>query len=192
MTNQTSRIVSSEDEPLILVDLEDRQTGCLNKAECHNGEGILHRAFSIFLFDDNGRLLLQKRAAGKRLWPGYWSNTCCSHPRDGESIEYALGRRLEDELNTRSDLQYVYKFVYQAKFGELGSEHELCHVYLGRIGSEPVANPTEIDEMRYVSASELDLELQQTPDAYTPWFKLEWQRLQEEYSDLFGTYASGR
>lgn len=192
MTDSTSRIVSSEDEPLILVDTEDRQTGRMSKADCHDGNGILHRAFSIFLFDDDGQLLLQKRAAGKRLWPGFWSNSCCSHPRDGESIDIATGRRLEDELHTTSDLQFVYKFIYQANFGELGAEHELCHVFLGRINGQPSANETEIEEMRYLSAAVLDRELDETPEAFTPWFKLEWQRLKEGFRDLLAVYTTAR
>lgn len=190
MTDRTSRIVSSEDEPLILVDSEDRQTGCLSKADCHDGDGVLHRAFSIFLFDDEGRLLLQKRAAGKRLWPGYWSNSCCSHPRDGESTEVAAGRRLEDELHTGSELQFVYRFIYQAAFGELGAEHELCHVFLGRVDGDPSANDTEIEALRYVSAADLDREFSATPNAFTPWFKLEWERLKDEFSDVLAVYAS--
>jgi len=192
VTDSTSRIVSSEDEPLILVDTEDRQTGRMSKADCHDGNGILHRAFSIFLFDDDGQLLLQKRAAGKRLWPGFWSNSCCSHPRDGESIDIATGRRLEDELHTTSDLQFVYKFIYQANFGELGAEHELCHVFLGRINGQPSANETEIEEMRYLSAAVLDRELDETPEAFTPWFKLEWQRLKEGFRDLLAVYTTAR
>ena len=93
------RIVSSEAEELILVDSDDNETGFLSKAECHDGQGQRHRAFSLFLFNEDGELLLQQRAASKRLWPGYWSNTCCSHPRRGETLEVATRRRLRDELN---------------------------------------------------------------------------------------------
>jgi isopentenyl-diphosphate delta-isomerase len=183
VTRPSARIVSSEDEPLILVDSEDRQIGRLSKAECHDGDGILHRAFSVFLFDDRGRLLIQKRAAGKRLWPGFWSNSCCSHPRDGESLDIAVRRRLEDELHTGSELTFVYKFIYQASFGDVGAEHEYCHVFLGRLTDEPIANETEIAEMRYVSTDELDEELSSAPDKFTPWFKLEWRRLKDEFAD---------
>ncbi|MDP6994499.1 MAG: isopentenyl-diphosphate Delta-isomerase [Woeseiaceae bacterium] len=189
MTSTTSRIVSSEDESLILVDADDRQTGRLDKAECHNGDGILHRAFSIFLFDDQGNLLLQKRARGKRLWPGYWSNSCCSHPRDGETLDVAVERRLEDELHTGSDLQFVYKFIYQANFGDIGAENELCHVFLGRVTGEPSANDMEIEAVRYLSAAELEREFEASPDAFTPWFKMEWQRLKEAHGELLATYT---
>ena len=190
MNQPSSRIVSSEDESLILVDTEDRQTGTLSKAECHNGDGVLHRAFSVFLFDDDGRLLLQKRASGKRLWPGFWSNTCCSHPRNGESLKVAVSRRLEDELHTDTDPEFVYKFIYQAKFRDEGAENELCHVFVGRQKQEPVANDTEIGELRYVTAEQLDLELERTPEAFTPWFKMEWRRLNDEFGETLARLTS--
>ncbi|MDH5246330.1 MAG: isopentenyl-diphosphate delta-isomerase, partial [Betaproteobacteria bacterium] len=92
--NERHRIVSSEREELILVDEDDNEVGHLSKADCHDGQGRLHRAFSVFLFNDAGELLLQQRGRSKRLWPGYWSNSCCSHPRRGESLEIATSRRL--------------------------------------------------------------------------------------------------
>lgn len=189
MTDSPARIVSSEDEPLILVDTDDNETGTLSKARCHDGDGVLHRAFSVFLFNSNGELLLQQRAAGKRLWPMFWSNSCCSHPRRGEGINQAASRRLLDELQTGGELEFVYRFVYQARFGELGAEHESCHVFLGRADTEPRANETEIAALRYVSAAELEQELEQMPEAFTPWFKLEWQRLNEEYSEILQKYV---
>jgi isopentenyl-diphosphate delta-isomerase len=192
VTDDPAKVVSSDDEALILVDEADNEIGYLSKAECHDGDGILHRAFSIFLFDDEGRLLLQKRAAGKRLWPQYWSNTCCSHPRRGESLQVATLRRLEDELHTVSDLEHVFRFTYQAPFGELGSEHELCHVFLGRVDGDPQANPNEIADMRYIAAAELDREFESKPDAYTPWFRLEWRRLREEHASILAKYLRNR
>lgn len=192
MKDIAARIVSSEEERLILVDSEDNQTGFMSKAECHDGDGILHRAFSVFLFDNNGRLLMQRRAAGKRLWPGYWSNSCCSHPREGETMRAAAARRLQDELQTDSDLEYAYKFSYQARFGDLGSEHELCHVFLGKIGAEPAPNKTEIESFRYLSTDELAQELADRPEDFTPWFKLEWQRLTTEYSRMLSRYTDAR
>ena len=94
----TNRVVSSEAEELILVDEQDNETGYLSKAACHDGDGVLHRAFSVFLFNDRGELLLQQRSPSKRLWGGYWSNSCCSHPRRGESIQVATRRRLRDVI----------------------------------------------------------------------------------------------
>ena len=190
MPTSNSIIVSSEDERLILVDGDDNETGFLSKAECHDGPGILHRAFSVFLFNCEGDLLLQQRATGKRLWPEFWSNTCCSHPREGESVEFAVARRLEDELQARAETEFVYRFTYQASFGELGSEHEMCHVYLGRVGNEPRANVTEIDALRYVSATALDREFAESPEHFTPWFKLEWRHLNEEHGDVLQRYTN--
>jgi isopentenyl-diphosphate delta-isomerase len=190
VTEKTARIVSSEDERLILVDLDDMETGVMSKAECHDGGGTLHRAFSLFLFNEHGELLLQQRASGKRLWPGFWSNSCCSHPRHGESMEVAAERRLQDELHVQATLEYVYKFSYQASFQDRGSEHELCHVFLGTLDSETTRNETEIGALRFVSATQLEETLQDKPELFTPWFKLEWQRLNEEFADTLARYTS--
>jgi len=185
---QEGSSVSSESELLILVDTDDKEIGNLSKAECHDGDGILHRAFSLFLFNDNGELLLQKRSAAKRLWPKYWSNTCCSHPRQGESMEIATARRLQQELNTAAALEFIYKFEYQAQFADHGSENELCWVYLGCLGEE--ASETEIGELRFVSISDLNQEIDAVPERFTPWLKMEWQQLNEEFADRLATYTN--
>lgn len=180
--NPAHRIVSSEAEELILVDADDNETGHLSKSACHDGHGILHRAFSVFLFDDAGRVLLQQRAPGKRLWPGFWSNSCCSHPRRGESMRVATRRRLLDELHVDVPLEFVYKFRYRADFGEAGAEHELCHVFLGRLSDPPEPNDHEIAAIRFLEAEELGRELALRPERYTPWFIMEWQALGNEHS----------
>lgn len=173
-----NEVVSSEREELILVDDQDREIGFQSKADCHDRDGLLHRAFSLFVFNRDGEVLLQRRAANKRLWPLYWSNSCCSHPRRGEDMEEAVHRRLYQELRIRSELNYLYKFQYAASFGAAGSERELCWVYAG-LSEDPVrANATEISEWRYVSPLQLDNELQRRPERFTPWFKLEWPRVQ--------------
>ncbi len=192
MTELPEKIVSSEDELLILVDATDNETGQMSKAECHDGSGVLHRAFSVFLFNDRGEILLQQRSADKRLWPMYWSNSCCSHPRKGESIELATSRRLQEELNVATRLEYVYKFTYQARFGEFGSENELCSVFLGRIEEEASANATEIEVLRYVTVDALCDELAAQPDSFTPWLKLELQRLTKEFADTLARYSTPR
>ena len=184
------RVVSSEAEELILVDADDNEAGFLTKDRAHDGGGILHRAFSLFLFNENGELLLQQRAESKRLWPGYWSNSCCSHPRRGETMEVATRRRLRDELNIEAELAFVYKFRYQAEFGEVGSEHELCHVFLGRVREPVHANEHEIASVRFIPASTLEAELEQHPERFTPWFKLEWKRLREEFAPVLDTYLN--
>jgi len=189
VTETSAKIVSSEDECLILVDRDDNETGILSKAACHDGDGTLHRAFSVFLFNRDGELLLQRRASGKRLWPMFWSNSCCSHPRQGESIKVAAERRLQDELHAIAALEFIYKFSYQAKFRELGAEHELCHVLLGFLENEPTANETEIEALRFVSAKKLDKEFQTNPESFTPWFKMEWQRLNEEFPERLARYT---
>ncbi len=183
------RVVSSESEDLILVDADDNETGFLSKAQAHDGQGTLHRAFSVFLFNEEGVLLLQQRAATKRLWPGYWSNSCCSHPRRGESMPTATRRRLRDELNVGAELEYVYKFSYQAEFGEIGSEHELCHVYLGRISGDVQANDHEIESVRFVSVADLETEIAAIPDQFTPWFLMEWQTLRQIYGEELGRHV---
>jgi isopentenyl-diphosphate delta-isomerase len=187
--NNHHRVVSSESEELILVDREDNEIGFISKSDAHNGSGILHRAFSLFLFNDSGELLLQQRAPEKRLWGGYWSNSCCSHPRRGESLEVATSRRLLDELNFETSLEHVYYFCYEANFGEAGSENELCHVYLGKTTSNVRPNDSEIAAIRYVSAAALELEFDRCPEQFTPWFKQEWQELRLNYREQLGRYC---
>lgn len=187
--DEEHRIVSSDAESLILVDAEDRETGYLSKAECHDGAGLLHRAFSIFLFNAAGELLLQQRSPSKRLWPGFWSNTCCSHPRRGESTSLATQRRLRDELNIETALEFVYKFSYQAEYDDAGAEHELCHVFLGKVDAPVTANKHEIAALRYVSAEALLLEFEDSPQQFTPWFRMEWLELAREHRDVLARYA---
>lgn len=191
MKAEANSIVSFENELLILVDPDDRQTGSLSKSDCHDGDGVLHRAFSVFLFNNEGELLLQQRSSGKRLWPLYWTNTCCSHPRAGETMELATGRRLRQELGISAPLEFVYKFAYRARFGELGSEHELCSVFLGRLKQQAVANETEIEALRFIGTDTLNEEIDAHGERFTPWFKMEWQRLNQEYSDRLLHYTSG-
>ena len=102
-----------------------------------------------------------------------------------------MARRLDDELHTAAELEFVYRFRYQASFGDLGAEHELCHVFLGKVAGEPRANANEIAAMRYISADEMDREFDDRPDAFTPWFKLEWQKLRVEYAELLARYTDG-
>lgn len=185
-----SRIVSSESEELILVDGEDRETGTLSKALCHDGDGVLHRAFSVFLFNRAGEVLLQQRSADKRLWPLYWSNACCSHPRKGEDMAQATARRLCEELNVDAKLEFVYKFRYQARFGKAGSENELCWVFLGRSNEGVVANRSEIAAVRWLTPERLDRELARDAQHFTPWLRLEWERLREGYAERLSAYAA--
>jgi isopentenyl-diphosphate delta-isomerase len=176
-------IVSSESEQLILVDENDLEIGFATKTHCHDGDGVLHRAFSLFVFNADGELLLQRRSAGKRLWPLYWSNSCCSHPRAGESMEFAVQRRLQQELGIDAELEFLFKFQYQAHYQDLGSEHELCSVYVGRSDDRVLANPNEISECRFLDLSELNREMSESPEHFTPWFKMEWQRINQDHGE---------
>ena len=174
-------IVSFDDEPLILVDSEDNVLGYKPKAEAHEGDGVLHRAFSIFLFDGAGKVWLQQRAPGKQLWGGYWANSCCSHPRRGETVDAAAGRRLHEELGVNADLTFLYRFEYHARFGDVGAEHELCSVYVAQSDTPVAANVNEIAASQAVSPQTLDRELVDNPSLYTPWLKLEWPRIRAEH-----------
>ena len=176
-------IVSSSSEELILVDEQDREIGYEAKSACHEGAGILHRAFSIFIFNSDNELLLQQRSESKPLWPLYWSNTCCSHPRRGETMELAVLRRLRQELGFECPLTYLYKFTYHAEFGDLGSEREFCWVYSGYYDGPVDANVSEIADWRFVTIEALDSELETAPERFTPWFKLEWAHIQAHHLD---------
>lgn len=190
MGSGNNTVVSSESERLILVDADDRELGSLSKGECHDGVGVLHRAFSVFVFNSSGSLLLQQRSANKRLWPLYWSNSCCSHPRSGESMQIATRRRLEEELRLSVEPEFVYKFSYRAQYGDIGAENELCSVFLARTDQDVVANETEIATVRYVSAADLEQEFEADAAQFTPWFRMEWQRLTSEFAETLRNYCT--
>ncbi|NBB92678.1 MAG: isopentenyl-diphosphate Delta-isomerase [Gammaproteobacteria bacterium] len=175
-------MVSSDSEELILVDGGDREIGTLSKGECHDGDGILHRAFSVFLFDPAGRLLVQRRAREKRLWPLYWANSCCSHPRAGEEMGEATLRRTQEEMGVTAELEFVYKFQYQANYGDLGAEHELCWVYIGRTAEGAVRpNPSEIAEWQFLPPEAVDALIADETAEVAPWFRLEWRELRRAH-----------
>ncbi len=176
-------VVSNASEELILVDELDREIGFKSKADCHLGNGVLHRAFSIFVFNGDDELLLQKRSLDKPLWPNYWSNTCCSHPRRGETMEEAVTRRLLQELGFDCPLEFLYKFKYQAQYGAVGAEHEYCWVYYGRYDGPVDANVSEIAEWRFIGIGDLEAELLGSPERFTPWFKMEWAHIRRNYLD---------
>jgi isopentenyl-diphosphate delta-isomerase len=186
-------IVSNDAEQLILVDELDREVGFKAKTDCHLGQGTLHRAFSIFVFNRNNELLLQQRSPSKMLWPNFWSNTCCSHPRRGESMDLAVSRRLTQELGFDCPLEFLYKFKYQAQFGTIGAEHEYCWVYYGRYDGRVDVNVNEIAAWRYIGIDALERELAAAPDTFTPWFKMEWLHIRANYLDgmLAGTGTDG-
>ena len=174
-------VASADSEALILVDEADREVGHLSKAKCHDGQGVLHRAFSLLIFNGAGELLIQQRSAGKRLWPLYWSNSCCSHPRRFESMETAIHRRLFEELGLSCPLQFLFKFQYQAQFESEGSEQELCSVFIGRSSDAVRTDPQEIQAWRWIQPAALETEMSGHDERFTPWFKLEWARIWREH-----------
>jgi isopentenyl-diphosphate Delta-isomerase len=176
-------IVSNASEELILVDEHDRELGFRSKGDCHSGYGALHRAFSIFVFNGDNELLLQKRSPSKLLWPNYWSNTCCSHPRRGETMERAVSRRLVQELGFECPLEFLYKFRYHAQYGAIGAEHEYCWVYYGRYDGPVDVNVSEIVDWRFIGVHALEAELARAPESFTPWFKMEWVHIKTHFLD---------
>jgi isopentenyl-diphosphate delta-isomerase len=183
--------IAAEAESLILVDEADREVGHLSKALCHQGRGILHRAFSLLIFNGEGELLLQQRAPSKRLWPLYWSNSCCSHPRRSESMETAIHRRLYEELGVRCPLNFLFKFRYQAQFDAAGAEHELCSVFVGRCTDRVRINREEIQAWRWIGPEALQAEMSGRAISFTPWFLLEWERIWRDHRGTLQALWSG-
>ncbi len=173
--------VSSERAALIEVDEDDNILGYKNHAECHDRDGILHRAFSIFIFNAGNQLLLQKRSKHKRLWPLYWSNSCCSHPRKGEASQIAAQRRLKEELGISTPLRFAFKTRYQAAYEDKGSEFELCSVYVGQSNKPVIANVIEIAEWKYMEVAGFEKAMADHPAQFTPWIKIEWEYLRSKY-----------
>lgn len=158
-------------EEVILVNENDEAIGVEEKLKTHL-LGALHRAFSVFIFNSGGQLLLQKRAGTKYHSGGLWSNTCCGHPRPGESIEGASRRRLYEEMGFDCELKEVFDFIYRAELDDGLFEHEYDHVLVGGFDGEPNPNRDEVDDWKWVSLPELRLDMRRTPDAFTYWFKL--------------------
>lgn len=156
---------------LIAVDVRNRKTGRVEKMEAHR-RGILHRAFSVFVFDENERLLLQRRARRKYHSGGLWSNTCCSHPQVGESLGEAAHRRLREEMGFDCPLETVYGFVYRATLEGGLVEHEYDHVLVGRFRGVPTPDGREVEEWRWATVAAVQSECIEDPSAYTAWFKL--------------------
>lgn len=155
---------------VVLVDEQDRETGVMDKLEAHQ-KGLLHRAFSILVFDSQGKLLLQKRASHKYHTPGLWTNTCCSHPQPGEPVEIAAARRLMEEMGISCELKKMYAFTYKARFDNGLIEHELDHVFVGATDDVPQINKEEVDDFRYSSIEDIMESINHSPEKYTFWFK---------------------
>lgn len=157
------------EERVILVDEGDEVVGSAGKLEAHQ-RGELHRAFSVFLFNEAGEVLLQRRAAVKYHGGGLWSNSCCGHPRPGETTAAAARRRLREEMAIDSPLERVFAFTYRAEVAAGLTEHEIDHVFVGRVAGDPEPDPAEVDEWRWVSLQDVQRELIQDAQRFTPWF----------------------
>ena len=168
-------------EKLILVDEYDQEIGSELKKDCHLGDGILHRAFSVFIFNEKKEVLIQQRSKEKMLWGQFWSNACCSHPHLGESVEDAAHRRTKEELSLETKLNFLFKFQYQEKFRNIGSENELCHVFIGACNEMPNVDPNEIDDWKYLPIDDLTQSIENNPDQFTPWLRIEWSKITGEY-----------
>ena len=168
-------------EKVILVDELDREVGSAEKLRAHR-DGAMHRAFSVFVFDSAGRLLLQKRAKGKYHSGGLWSNTCCGHPRPGETVASAAARRLREEMGFGCELRPAFEFVYRAELDGGLIEHEYDHVLVGRFNGEPRPEASEVEEWAWLGLEELRRELLTSPAGYSFWLRAamrsgDWRKL---------------
>ena len=158
-------------ENVILVDEKDNQVGLMPKLEAHQ-KGLLHRAFSVFIFNSDYKLLLQKRASSKYHSGGLWTNTCCSHPRDGEDIIDAANRRLDEEMGIKTSLRKVFDFIYTAELDNNLIENEFDHVFYGVYDIDPIINKDEAEDFKWVDMETLKNDIENNTDQYTVWFKI--------------------
>ena len=168
------------EEEVILVDKHDVEQGTMEKMEAHKNGGTLHRAFSVFVFNTKGELLLQRRALHKYHSGGLWTNTCCSHPRPGETVRGAGHRRLEEEMGMQCKLVELFSFEYKAELDGGMTEWELDHVLLGLSDKEPSINEEEVAEFKYMPLDDIDEDLNKNPQNYTEWFKICFERVKLE------------
>lgn len=164
------------EERVILVNENDHNVGTMEKMEAHR-LGQLHRAISVFVFDREKRLLLQQRALHKYHSPGLWTNTCCTHPRPGETAFVAANRRLGEEMGLTANLTFAFTFRYQALFDNGLFEHELDHVFIAQSDQLPMADPEEVAAFRWAYLDDLDQEIADRPEAFTVWFKLIYRQV---------------
>ncbi len=159
------------EEKVIIVNENDEQIGVMPKLEAHE-KALLHRAFSVFIFNDKNELMLQQRAFQKYHSPGLWTNTCCSHQREGESNIEAGKRRLKEEMGFVTELQETISFIYKAPFDNGLTEHEFDHVMIGYYNSEPKININEVADWKWMSLENVRLDIKTHPENYTAWFKI--------------------
>ena len=170
-------------ENVVLVDRNDKPMGLMPKLEAHE-KGVLHRAFSVFILNRKGQLMLQRRALDKYHSPGLWTNTCCSHPRESESIIEAGLRRLKEEMGFTTPLKPMFSFIYKSKFDNGLTEHEFDHVLLGYYDKPPFINAIEVSEWKWMSLEKIILEIKNKPEDFTVWFKIIFERF---YNHIYKT-----
>jgi isopentenyl-diphosphate delta-isomerase len=163
-------------EEVILVNEQDEQTGTIEKMEAHR-KALLHRAFSIFIFNGKGEMLLQQRALGKYHSAGLWTNTCCSHPRPGEEVEEAAGRRLKEEMGIVTSLRKIFDFIYRTEFDNGLTEFEFDHVYTGTYSGQLSPDKQEVNDYCFRSMEDISDDLQQRPEKYSSWFRISFPEL---------------
>jgi len=168
------------EEQVILVDKDDKPIGLMNKMEAHE-KALLHRAFSVFVFNEKGELMLQQRAAHKYHSPLLWANTACSHQREGESNVKAGRRRLQEEMGFSTELKEIFSFIYKAPFDNGLTEHEFDHVLIGRFDDEPKINPDEVASYKWMKLDDVKKDIESNPEIYTAWFKIIFK---ESYSRI--------
>ena len=178
-----------QQEMVVLVDANDQDLGLMEKQEAHI-KGVLHRAFSVFVFNDQGEMMLQQRAAGKYHSPLLWTNTTCSHPRKGETPIEAAHRRLMEEMGFDCKLLKAFDFTYKAEFENGLIEHEFDHVFIGKYNGEPQLNPEEAEGFRWISWTDLHMAIQKNPDEFTPWFKIALNEVEQKQEEILTSLAT--
>lgn len=170
------------EEHVILVNKKDEPIGLMEKMEAHR-KALLHRAFSVFIFNDKNELMLQQRAAEKYHSPLLWANTCCSHQREGESNLDAGKRRLQEEMGFVCNLKESFSFIYKAPFDNGLTEHELDHVMIGHFNEAPTINPDEVESYKWMSLGAVQDDIKKNPEIYTEWFKIIFKEFYKQISN---------
>ncbi len=163
---------------VVLVNEQDEELGVMEKMEAHQ-KAVLHRAFSVFIFNEKKDMLLQQRALSKYHSPSLWTNACCSHPKPGESVESAAVRRLQEELGFTTTLKPIFSFIYKASFDNGLTEHEFDHVLIGEYNGNLFPNPSEVMSTRYVPVEQIETQLTEEPANYTAWFTIAFPKVVE-------------
>lgn len=170
-----------KEENVILVNEKDEQLGTMPKMEAHE-KAVLHRAFSVFVMNAEGEIMLQQRAAHKYHSPLLWTNTCCSHQRVGESNVAAGKRRLKEEMGFTTELKELFSFIYKAPFDNGLTEHELDHVMMGNFNDAPTINPAEVAHWKWMRPEDIKADMEKNPQSYTAWFKIIFEKF---YQHMF-------